>query len=257
MLDLRQNAFHCDCRMEPVRQILVAMRNGSLQKDHHHYKQQEEEEEASSASSPSSFGAEERGLSNWKAFALEASQVKCKSPDSLRGQLLMTLDAEDLGCHDREWLLILIASCLILLVAVLLGVFCCCKSRRRRARSAGNPSPSFSCCCCFANRGKSKRASRTDIHRKGLKGFSSNPIYDLESGFTKADFVLLDKQQQHLDFDKQLTQSSLYQHQQRQHEKHRNEYAESCGGGVGSSIPKREEQELFLKPRKAIPSTDL
>lgn len=110
-LDMRDNEIVCDCAVEPLRKILVDMRNRSRP-----------EVVSSALTSLMSVAARSQSWSQ---------ELKCKGPEHLRGQLLVNLTDEQLGCFGLNWAWAVIAGMVAAVITVALLVAGCIRYRSR------------------------------------------------------------------------------------------------------------------------------
>lgn len=219
LLDISDNSFKCDCKMDAVRKLLVTMRNKTNYQLHPSSNSHRQLAESrllfletglsrtgstgsgviSSARANDDYAVVDPTSPSFRSFLFAATEVKCKEPDSLRGQLLINLDPEDLGCNDMEWLTITIALIVVCVIIAGVVLVCWCRCRRRLVgESEGQGRADCCCCSCFGS--TSMRDKSNSISSRNRKLFhlhtNRNPIYDLDNIYSKPDFIVVSKQLQ-------------------------------------------------------------
>jgi len=223
LLDFRDNALSCDCNADPLRRILMAIRNRTESLDSRSYtvhlrpKDSEnvlrlaelsgivnakELDQAAlmtgftekvrlsllgSESELSAMQANENAIMDSRAllrlFILLTTEVKCKGPDGLRDQLLINLDFAELGCNDAELLTIIVV---LMVVAVILVALCvACFLRYRRCRKTVNRSH---CHTGSSIATLSQPLSQSKLYR--FNSSHSSAIHVMGKEYARPDFIV-------------------------------------------------------------------
>ncbi|KAI1282114.1 Leucine-rich repeat-containing protein 15 [Halotydeus destructor] len=197
LLDIRQNAIECNCQVEPLRRFLSELKNRSLSHsnvrttmatsdipahlrtlipsldDQQAAQWSRKPREPTGLPSPSWAArlTANRGTTLDIESADEGDQLRvvtdvhCHQPDNMKGQLLVTLDPESLGCHDFQWLVMAAAIVAAACLTVAALAVCLFKLRRK----SGIRSRYFS----RSSIGTSSRTTTSDsLSRKKAMGLS-------------------------------------------------------------------------------------
>ena len=275
LLDIRDMELVCDCGADPLRRILVDMRsrteNGSngdeantLEGPVNRFESNDTDEFNGVSNkwfgygwtSGSALVSEQKSMqelreeensapadikessSSLRSFVLAATQVTCKEPEDFSEQLLISLNAETLGCYDMEWLMIMIALMVVGIIVAAACITFAIRYRHRRMAGRGHCQTRHSFGSPPAvNPGSTGQPLSQSKMYHFHSTHTASAIYDLDNEYARPDFIVpltIPSEKIDLNVNVSRTPTTLNDYQ----------YDEA-------------ELRRALQPKRVIPSTDL